>query len=309
MVDVGRRPRPLRGRLGASCGRRTLSRRWWRAYEARSERASRRSGTSWRVAAGTGNPDRVRCPPADRRIILGFVAAALLLLIGGRMAAEFVVELLWYRTLGYERTFWTLWGTGLAVRAALALPVGLIVLGNLWVVARSLGTLRVRRRYANIEIRGADPADVHPRLAPADLPLLRLVAHGGRRGPARRARLPRPPQLGPGRAGVRQRPRLLRLSAPAPGAAADAGRDPRLLDGAAGDRRVCGDRRHSRGRLPPPHHAARPPAPGGAARRLHPRHRPRTPGSTATTCCFRAAGWGARPATPTCTRSSRESWW
>lgn len=87
-----------------------------------------------------------------RRATLGVLAAALLLLIGGRLAAEFVVELLWYRSLGYERSFWTLWGTGLGARAALSLPVGLAVFGNLWIVARSLGTLRVRRRYANIEI-------------------------------------------------------------------------------------------------------------------------------------------------------------
>lgn len=62
------------------------------------------------------------------------------------------VELLWYRSIGLERLFWTRWGAGLAVRTAVGLVVGAFVFANLWVVSRSLGTIRVRRRYANIEI-------------------------------------------------------------------------------------------------------------------------------------------------------------
>jgi uncharacterized protein len=87
-----------------------------------------------------------------RKAILFAAAAILLLLIGGRIAAEFFVELFWYRALDHERVFWTLWGAGLAVRAAVALPVGLFVFANLWLVSRSLGAIRVRRRYGNIEI-------------------------------------------------------------------------------------------------------------------------------------------------------------
>jgi uncharacterized protein len=87
-----------------------------------------------------------------RKVILFALVAILLLLIGGRIAAEFFVELFWYTVLGYERVFWTLWGMGLAVRAAIALPIALFVFGNLWMVSRSLGAIRVRRRYGNIEI-------------------------------------------------------------------------------------------------------------------------------------------------------------
>ncbi len=87
-----------------------------------------------------------------RKAILFAIAAILLLLIGGRIAAEFFVEMLWYRSLDHERVFWTLWGIGLAARAAIALPVGIFVFANLWLVSRSLGTIRVRRRYGNIEI-------------------------------------------------------------------------------------------------------------------------------------------------------------
>jgi uncharacterized protein len=88
-----------------------------------------------------------------RRIAALVLAAALfLLLIGGRVAAEFVVELLWYRSIGHERVFWTARLAGLAVRAGVAIPIGLFVFVNLWVVSRTLGAIRVRRRYGNIEI-------------------------------------------------------------------------------------------------------------------------------------------------------------
>lgn len=87
-----------------------------------------------------------------RKGALLLAAALLLLLIGGRIAAEFVVELLWYRSVDHERVFWTLWLGGLGVRGALGLPIGLFVFGNLWLVSRSLGAIRVRRRYGNIEI-------------------------------------------------------------------------------------------------------------------------------------------------------------
>ena len=87
-----------------------------------------------------------------RRVLLLLVAAAFVLLIGGRMAAEFVVELLWYRSLALEEVFWTRWRAAAAVRVAGILVIGAFVFANLWVVARSLGSLRLRRRYGNIEI-------------------------------------------------------------------------------------------------------------------------------------------------------------
>lgn len=90
--------------------------------------------------------------PRRHKLALLLAAAAILLLVGGRLAAEFVVELLWFRSVGYERAFWVRWGTGLAARAAFGLLIGALVFWNLWLVTRTLGAIRVRRRYANIEI-------------------------------------------------------------------------------------------------------------------------------------------------------------
>jgi uncharacterized membrane protein (UPF0182 family) len=87
-----------------------------------------------------------------RKLAFGLIAAVLLLLVSGRAAAEFLVELWWYRALDHEAVFWTRWNAALLVRGLAALVVALFVAANLWIVARTLGTIRVRRRYANIEI-------------------------------------------------------------------------------------------------------------------------------------------------------------
>lgn len=89
---------------------------------------------------------------SGRAILLAVTAAVLLLLVGGRMAAEFVVSLLWFRSLELEEVFWTRWWAAGAVRAAVGVLAGGFVFANLSAVARTLGTIRVRRRFANIEI-------------------------------------------------------------------------------------------------------------------------------------------------------------
>lgn len=87
-----------------------------------------------------------------RRLLISFAALLLVLLVGGRVATEFVVDLLWYRSLDLESVFWRRLAISAAVRGGVALLAGLFVFGNLWVVSRSLGAIRVRRRYGNIEI-------------------------------------------------------------------------------------------------------------------------------------------------------------
>lgn len=90
--------------------------------------------------------------PRRRRLLVAAIVAVLAVLIGGRLAAEFVVELLWYDSLGFATVFWTRWTTGLVIRLVAGLLIGAFVFANLWVVSRSLGTIRVRRRFGNIEI-------------------------------------------------------------------------------------------------------------------------------------------------------------
>ena len=88
-----------------------------------------------------------------RRALLTTIAVAiLLLLIGGRAVAGVLTELLWYGSIDMEQVFWTQWRAAVLVRGAAAIVIAALVFVNLWFVTGSLGAIRVRRRYANIEI-------------------------------------------------------------------------------------------------------------------------------------------------------------
>lgn len=87
-----------------------------------------------------------------RVLVIGGIVLLLVLLLGGRILAEFLVDLLWYQSVGMEQVFWFRWGAGLGVHLIAALTIGAFVFANLWHTSRSLGTIRVRRRYGNIEI-------------------------------------------------------------------------------------------------------------------------------------------------------------
>lgn len=82
-------------------------------------------------------------------VALGVLALGVLL---SRTAVGLYVEALWYGAVGYEGVFWKnfrwVWG----VRAGMALLVGGALFVNLRIVARSLGTLQIRRRFGNLEI-------------------------------------------------------------------------------------------------------------------------------------------------------------
>ncbi len=86
------------------------------------------------------------------RILLAVAGAALLLLVLGRVAVDFYVDILWYDALGYLSTYWTRFWLALGVRTVAALLAGALVWANLWWAARHLGPVRVRRRYGNLEI-------------------------------------------------------------------------------------------------------------------------------------------------------------
>jgi uncharacterized membrane protein (UPF0182 family) len=80
--------------------------------------------------------------------------AAVLLggLLVGRLVVGVYTEWLWYDQLRHSSVFWTRWTTDVAVRIVAAAFAAAVVLGNLWVVARRLGPVHVRRRYGNLEI-------------------------------------------------------------------------------------------------------------------------------------------------------------
>lgn len=90
--------------------------------------------------------------PRRRRLAIIAFVAFVLLLVGGRLAAEFVEDLLWYQTLEMERVFWIQWFATVLVRLVLGTLFAVALFINLSVVTRTLGTIRVRRRVANIEI-------------------------------------------------------------------------------------------------------------------------------------------------------------
>jgi uncharacterized protein len=86
------------------------------------------------------------------RILAVVVAALVVMVIVTRAAVSFYTELLWYDEVGYLDTFWRRIWMVLGVRGAVAVVGAAALLGNLWLVARHLGPVRVRRRYGDLEI-------------------------------------------------------------------------------------------------------------------------------------------------------------
>lgn len=74
------------------------------------------------------------------------------LLLLARLGSAFYVEILWFQEVGQTDSFWkrTLWSWGL--RAGVVLLAAGLAWFNLQRVARTLGAVRIRRRFANIEI-------------------------------------------------------------------------------------------------------------------------------------------------------------
>ena len=89
--------------------------------------------------------------PSGRTLLwlLVVVVAGLLLL---RLVSGFLVEILWFETVGYTSVFWTrtLWEFG--SRGLVTGVAALAALMNLKQVAATLGAIRIRRRFGNLEI-------------------------------------------------------------------------------------------------------------------------------------------------------------
>ena len=86
------------------------------------------------------------------RLIVPLFVGLLVLLLAGRAIAGFYTETLWFADVGYTTTFWTRVFTELSARLAGLVVGGTIVFTHLWLVARKLGPVHVRRRYGNLEI-------------------------------------------------------------------------------------------------------------------------------------------------------------
>jgi uncharacterized protein len=86
------------------------------------------------------------------RLLITLGLTLLAVLVVGRLIVGIYTEALWYGQLGYSDVFWTRFITDVSVRLVAAALGAIIVFGNLWVVARRLGPVHVRRRYGNLEI-------------------------------------------------------------------------------------------------------------------------------------------------------------
>lgn len=86
-----------------------------------------------------------------RTLLLAAVAVGASVLLG-RQAASFYVDVLWFQGVGYLDVFWTrtLWAWG--VRIFVAGTTAVLVLVNLRIVASTLGSIQIKRRFGNLEI-------------------------------------------------------------------------------------------------------------------------------------------------------------
>lgn len=87
-----------------------------------------------------------------RRVIGGGLVVLLAVLLLGRLAADGYVSFLWFRSLGYESVFWVRVRAVVISRVLFALLTAAVVIANLRLVLRSVGAIRLRRRYGNLEI-------------------------------------------------------------------------------------------------------------------------------------------------------------
>jgi len=87
----------------------------------------------------------------SRNLIGGIVAFGLVLLLV-RVASSFYIEVLWFAEVGQSASFWkrTVWAWGL--KTGVVLIAASLAWANLRVVAKTLGAVRIRRRFGNIEI-------------------------------------------------------------------------------------------------------------------------------------------------------------
>lgn len=92
------------------------------------------------------------------RLAIALAAVVILGLVASRAATALYVDALWYREMGYASVFWRTFAWVWGVRLLVFLVVGFLIHLNLRVVARSLGTLHIKRRFGNLEIAERLPA-------------------------------------------------------------------------------------------------------------------------------------------------------
>lgn len=97
------------------------------------------------------NPDLLRTIRGGRAVLTA-LAIVVLVVVVGRAATAFYIEVLWQSQAGYLDVYWTriLWEAGARVVAGFL--VAILVFFNLRIAATTLGGLQIRRRFGNLEI-------------------------------------------------------------------------------------------------------------------------------------------------------------
>jgi len=93
----------------------------------------------------------VRVRRAGRVLLLSAISLGVVMLVGRALAGLFT-EVLWYRSVGYERVFWTRLAVEGGTKVLAGALAAVLAFLNFRVVARSLHGIQIRRKFGNLEI-------------------------------------------------------------------------------------------------------------------------------------------------------------
>ena len=86
------------------------------------------------------------------RIALFLAIGIVLILFGLRLMASLHVNVLWFRSVGYEDVLWRRLAWSWGTRGLVGTLVGVLLFLNLRLVARTLGAIQIKRRFGDLEI-------------------------------------------------------------------------------------------------------------------------------------------------------------
>ena len=86
------------------------------------------------------------------RIALFLATGIVMMLFGLRLMASLHVNVLWFRSVGYEDVFWRRLAWSWGTRGLVGVLVGALLFLNLRLVAKTLGAIQIKRRFGDLEI-------------------------------------------------------------------------------------------------------------------------------------------------------------
>ena len=94
------------------------------------------------------------------RLALFLAAGLALLLFALRLTASLYVNVLWFRSVGYEDVLWRRLAWSWGMRGTIGVLVGLVLFVNLRLVVGTLGAIHIKRRFGDLEIAEQLPRSV-----------------------------------------------------------------------------------------------------------------------------------------------------